>query len=163
MSIKSITATMLLVTLLLVVSKQAYSFDGWLNIHITASHAKRTYMDKTGNNVEYNQNNFGLGVSLPYNSNIDVRAGFYDNSFNATSVYAGADLYVNPSRFVTVGVNTGVATGYENTPAHTSTLAPMLMPHITFKMKNFRTEIGYVPSFDPKQVAFWTFSVGTRF
>jgi len=158
MNMKSIIATMFLL-----VSTQAHSFDGWLDIHLGTSHAKRTYMDKSGNAIAYNQNNFGLGLSLPAYTNVDIRAGFFENSFNHTSVYAGADIFTSRHRFISAGVNLGVATGYENTPTKTSTLAPMLMPHVTIKMKKFRTQIGYVPSLDPKQVAFWTFSVGTQF
>lgn len=163
MNIKSVIAIMLLVTILLAVSRQANAYTGWLDIHLTTSHAHRTYTDQFGNNIEYNQNNLGLGLSLPVYSNIDARAGFFKNSFNNTSMYAGADLHMNANRYITVGVNAGVASGYENSPANTSTLAPMLMPHITIRINNFRSEIGYIPSFDEKQVAFLTFSVGTRF
>jgi hypothetical protein len=163
MNLKSVLAILFLVTVFLVVSKQANAYNGWLDVHLTTSHTKRSYTDQSGKDIEYNQNNFGLGLALPVYTNIDVRAGFFKNSFNNTSVYAGADFYVNRSRYFTYGVNAGVASGYENTPAQTSTLAPMLMPHVTFKVNNFRSEIGYIPAFNQSQVAFLTFSVGTRF
>lgn len=153
----------IIATVLLLISTQAFSYDGWLNIHLGSSHEKRTYIDQSGNDIEYNQKNFGLGLSVPAYSNIDARAGFFENSFNNTSYYAGADFHYNTSRYITVGVNAGVASGYEHSPVRSSALAPMFVPHVTMKVKNFRTEIGYVPSFDEKQVAFWTFTIGTRF
>ena len=151
------------VTMLLVFSTQAYSLDGWLDIHLTSIHSDPTYIDQSGNDVEYNQNNFGLGLSLPVNSNIEARAGFFENSFNNTSVYVSADFHTNSNKLISAGINTGLASGYKNTPAKTSTLSPMLVPYLTFKVKSFRTQIGYIPAIDPKQVAVWTISVGAKF
>ena len=158
MSIKTIVVTMLLV-----ISTQAHSLDGWLDIHLTSFHANRTYVDQSGNDVKYNQSNLGLGLSLPVNANIDARAGFFENSFNKTSLYAGADFHTNSNKLISAGINTGLASGYKNTPANTSTVTPMLVPYLSFKLKNFRTQIGYIPAIDPKQVAVWTISVGTKF
>ena len=57
MSIKTIVVAMLLV-----MSTQVHSLDGWLDIHLASSHAESTYNDQSGNDVEYNKNNFGLGL-----------------------------------------------------------------------------------------------------
>lgn len=158
MSIKTVV-----VATLLIFSTQAYSLDGWLDVHLTSFHSNRTYIDQSGNDVEYNQNNFGLGLSLPVNSYIDARAGFFENSYDNTTVYAGADFHTNSNKLISAGINAGLASGYKNTPAKTSTLTPMLVPCLTFKVKNFRTQIGYIPAIDPKQVAVWTISVGAKF
>ena len=158
MNIKTIIATMFLTF-----STQAHSLDGWIDVHLTSYHSNSTYVDQSGNDVEYNQNNFGLGLSLPVNSNIDARAGFFKNSFNKTSGYLGADFHTNSNKFFSAGINTGLASGYKNTPAKTSTLTPMLVPYLSFKVNNFRTQIGYIPAIDPKQVAVWTISVGIKF
>ena len=158
MSIKAIVVTMLLVS-----SAQAHSLDGWLDIHLASSHAQSTYIDQSGNDVEYNENNFGLGLSLPVHSNIDARAGFFENSFNNTTVYLGADFHTNSNKLISAGVNTGLASGYKNSPVKTSTLTLMLVPYLTLKVKNFRTQLGFIPAIDPKQVAVWTLTVGVQF
>ncbi len=158
MSIKTIV-----VTLLFVFSTQAHSLDGWLDIHLASSHANRTYVDQSGNDVKYNQSNLGLGLSLPVNANIDARAGFFENSFNKTTVYLGADFHTNSNKYFSAGINTGLASGYKNTPANTSTLTPMLVPYVNFIVNNFRAQLGLIPAIDPKQVTVWTVSVGIKF
>lgn len=158
MSIKTIVVTMLLV-----ISTQVHSLDGWLDIHLASSHAESTYNDQSGNDVEYNQNNFGLGLSLPVYANIDARTGFFKNSFNNTTVYLGADFHTNSNKLISAGLNTGLASGYKDSPVHTSTLTLMLVPYLTLKVKNFRTQLGFIPAIDPKQVAVWTLTVGVQF
>ena len=148
---------------LLLISTQAYSYNGWMNIHL-GSHHIQSYYKVNGEPHPYNEANFGMGVSLPITSNIDALTGFFENSYNKTSAYVAANIHTANSRGFSVGVNSGIVTGYGNTPVKGEKLRLMILPHVTYALKNFRTEIGYAPSFGIEgNTSIVVLTIGTRF
>ena len=110
---------------------------------------------------ELNESNPGLS----YRHGIDrmhlfATGGFFRNSFDRTSVYAGIGktfFTVGPAAFTLVG---GVATGY------IEKLTPALIPEVSFHYKNTAFVVGYIPGISYKDVytiPAFTFSVAARF
>ena len=154
---------LLLAAIILFFSTSVHSSNGWINIHL-GSHHLQSYYEVNGEPHPYNEANFGMGVSLPIASNIDALAGFYENSYNKTSAYVAANLHTANSRGFSIGVNSGIVTGYGNTPVKGEKLRLMLLPHVTYALKNFRTEIGYAPSFGIEgSTSIIVLTIGTRF
>ena len=152
-----------LITISSLISTQANAFNGWMNIHLGSSHAQSQYVEK-GELQEYNEKNFGIGLALPVTSKLDVLSGFYENSYNKTSVYAGVN-YHSPNNYgLSVGLNSGFVTGYDDTANNDSKIAVMLVPHVTYAVKNFRAEVGFIPSLGiENRTSVVAFTVGSRF
>ena len=154
---------LLLAATVLVFSTSVHSFNGWINFHV-GSHHLQPYYKVNGEPHPYNEANFGIGVALPISSNIEASTGFFENSYNKTSAYVAANLHTANSRGFSVGVNSGIVTGYENTPVNGDKLRIMVLPHVTYALKNFRTEVGYAPSFGIEgSTSIIVLTIGTRF
>ena len=154
---------LLTLVFLLFTSTQVYSFNGWMNIHLGSHHLKPSYKEK-GDVRSYNETNLGVGLSLPITPKLDALAGFFENSFNKTTAYAGVNYHTVNSRGFSAGLNTGVASGYEGTINSENKLLLMFIPHITYTLKNIRAEIGYIPSFGKENhTSVVVFSIGTQF
>lgn len=153
----------LLAVFFVVVSSQAHSFDGWMNVHLGSSHLQPDYV-QDGKLHDYNEKNLGMGLAIPVSPRLDVLSGFYENSYNKTSVYAGVNYHTANNYGFSVGVNSGVVTGYGGTPNTKSNVALMIVPHVTYAVKNFRAEIGIVPSVGvDNRTPVMTFTIGSRF
>ncbi len=139
--------------------------DTWLNIHGFSSHLRHSgYYDTTEvpaynvvtqsaytsehlEYIPYNQVNLGLGVSYEFVDGIDARVGFFDNSFHELSVYGAMNWHTSYSRFVAVGVQVGVISGYQDTPIGTGEpVMFMALPALSFQASDYRIEFGYIPS-----------------
>ena len=110
---------------------------------------------------ELNESNPGLSYRHGIDSmNLFATGGFFRNSFNRTSVYAGIGktfFTVGPAAFTLVG---GVATGY------VEKLTSALIPEVSFHYKNASFVIGYIPGVryrDTFTIPAFTFSVAARF
>ncbi len=157
--------------------------DLWLDINM-GSHHERGYWwtrDDNGNITEgeFNQKNFGLGLTYGVDKYIDVYGGFYDNSYNNNSFYAGAlvkyPLFTKKSNWLRLepGIKLTAATGYLDTPDEKDTIngimyAPML--HLGIQIVDtVGISLGYVPDIDgdnpryeDKSTAIWIFQVTTK-
>lgn len=84
--------------------------------------------------VDPNENNYGFGVSYDWKDSdrLKVWTGFYDNSYEHTSVYGGIsykrryghDIYFEPGFFL------GIITGYE------ISILPAVIPYTTIGIRN---------------------------
>ena len=106
-----------------------------------------------------------LNPGLSYRHGIDspklfATAGFFRNSNNRTSSYAGVGktfFTVGPAAFTLVG---GVATGY------IERVTPALIPEFSFHYKNASFIVGYIPGVrynGNATIPAFTFSVAARF
>ena len=154
---------LLLAAALMLAGTTAYSIEGWMNVHLASSHIQPVYYDK-GQPRIYNQNNFGIGLAIPVSEKLDAITGFYDNSYNETSIYAGVNYHTANKYGLSAGINLGLVSGYDDTPNTDYKVIVMLVPHITYAVKNLRTEFGFIPSYGVEgKTSAMTLTVGTRF
>ena len=147
----------------MLVGNTAYSIEGWMNIHLASSHVQPAYYDK-GKPHPYNKHNFGIGLAMPISTKLDAITGFYDNSYNETSIYAGVNYHTANKYGLSAGINLGLVSGYEDTPSTDYKIMIMLVPHITYAVKNFRAEFGLIPSYvTAGEISAMSLTIGTRF
>lgn len=129
-------------------SVQALDVYEWtLDINTGSKHDSKTY--GRNNSKTYNETNNGIGFTFGYTHSIDIKLGYYENSYNKTSVYGGAvlnkDFYFHNDFVISPGFGFLMATGYEGTVKNAPALAPMLHPSISFGFRTLRSTIGYIP------------------
>ena len=136
---------LLCLSLLLVsVQIQALEQGEWnFDLNVASKHSEESY-----GSGDYNEENWGLGASYGYWDNLDLKFGFFENSYDKTSVYAGAfyhkDFYFGDWT-VAPGVGLLLATGYDDTPENAPVVAPILMPAITFGHRAVKANVGLIP------------------
>ena len=141
----------------------AQAGDIWLDINGASRHSKDTYFDR-GKTHRYNESNLGLGLTYDANKYVGVTAGFYDNSYYQTTVYAGVRLgysFVVGDVVVSPGIHAGYASGYADTPVHSSRLRPVVVPNLRVAYRGVGVTIGYVPRVASGDDATVSFSVVT--
>lgn len=137
-------------------STQTLSFDGWLNAHLASFHHQSEF--------EYNEKNIGLGLALPTSPELDLLIGFYENSYNKNSVYAGFKRHTANNYGFSVGIAAILVSGYDETRYGSGKVIPTFMPQLTYTVKNIRVEVGVIPSFGKRDyTAISTLTVGSRF
>ena len=150
--------TLIMFTILVAMSQNVVA-KNWINIHVASKHERESYQDGKGNEIHYNENNFGIGFSYSLVSYIDAKGGFFKNSYNKTSWYAGLDMHTSYNNLFAVGIDVGAATGYDETPVSDTKIVPIAMPHLSLIFKNFKFQLGYIPPVSPKLTSVLTFSV----
>lgn len=136
---------------------QALDIYEWtLDINTASKHDNINY----GRNQTYNENNNGLGFSFGYSEAIDIKLGYYKNSYNKTSVYTGfvfnKDYYFHNDFVISPGLGLMFATGYDKVLNNVPIVAPMLHPSISFGFRTLRSTIGYLPYSTNKVLTFQT-------
>lgn len=133
------------------------SAGDWASIHIGSSHSKATYFDDSGDIHEYNETNLGLGVMSSTDKYTELGAGYYRNSFNRNSFYAGADFHTSDDNAVRAGVSFFAVTGYEESYV-------MPLPNITARINSqIRVSVGYLPAKDNDGADVITLTLGVAF
>jgi len=92
-------------------------------------------------NKKHNEDNWGLGVERNLTRDWTAAAGFYDNSYDKRSVYAGmiwAPVHVGHFHF---GLSGGIVDGYEKHP-----FSFFLFPIMAVQGKNYGINLALVPS-----------------
>ena len=119
-----------------------------LIITLTSKHGEDTYTSTDGVETEYNNKNFGLGVAYDINNNVQARAGFYDNSYYKTSLYAGGSLHTDIRKTFAIGVQVAFVTGYDDLgiDKYDQKLLLIPLPFVKFGYKHMGFEIGYMPN-----------------
>lgn len=145
-------------TILVAISQNVVA-KNWINIHVASKHERESYQDGKGNEIQYNENNFGVGFSYSLASYFDAKGGFFKNSFNKTSLYAGIDTHTSYNNVFAVGFDIGLATGYDDTPVSDTKIVPIAMPHLSLIFNRFKFQLGYIPPVSPKLTSVLTFSV----
>lgn len=141
------------------VSLQANALDlyEWtMDINTGSKHSDNSY----GSHQYYNEENDGFGVSYGYTKNIDLKVGFFENSYFKTSMYAGVvlnkDYYIFNNILISPGLGLMLSTGYDDTPIDAPLIAPIFHPSISFGHKALRSTIGYIPYGEDKVITFQT-------
>lgn len=102
--------------------------ETYLDVHISSHHL-------IGVDKDYNERNYGLGIT-----NDDYSYGFYENSYNRTSVYVfghtSTDMW-----FGSAGLNYGAVTGYEY-----MNVMPIILPFLTFGSDDLKLVVGALPN-----------------
>ena len=125
----------------------AQAGDIWLDINGASRHSKDTYHYQ-GKTNRYNESNTGIGLTYGANKYVGLTAGFYDNSYYQTTVYAGVRLgysFAFGDVVVSPGLHAGYASGYADTPVHASRLRPAVVPNLRIAYRGVGVTVGYVP------------------
>jgi hypothetical protein len=115
----------------------------WVSVGVGSQHLQ--------NASQYNQQNFGLGVEIPFQADwlpvVDTRyaLGFFRNSERARSIYAGAFLFpfAKPQDPIKLGALVGVINGYER--ANHGGFFPLVVPTLAFEQNGFGANLFLVP------------------
>jgi hypothetical protein len=142
--------------------------DTWLDVNLTSWHSERDYVWEREVR-RYNARNFGLGATYELTDWFEAKAGFFENSYDKTSLYAVAaldyDLLPSSRWLLAPGVAGGLVTGYKNTPEQTGTVAPWGLVTLTIgRDSRWRLNLGYLPSrlFDVGTVDLVTVQIAIR-
>lgn len=136
-----------IVALALFAAVPAQAGDLTLDINGLSQHSKDTYRYQ-GKTHRYNETNLGLGLTYGVNKYVDVSAGFFENSYYRTTVYAGFRLgpeFVFGDFVVSPGIQAGYASGYANTPVHSSRLRPVVLPNLRVSYRGVGVTVGCMP------------------
>ena len=110
---------------------------------------------------ELNESNPGLSYRHGIDSmNLFATGGFFRNSFNRTSVYAGIGKTFYTAGPAAFTLFSGVSTGY------IEKLTPALIPEVSFHYKQASFIVGYIPAVRYKgnyTIPAFTFSVAASF
>ena len=117
-----------------------------LDIHGFSKHSDRCYRGCT---KEYNEQNYGLGLTYASRDWLDLSVGTFKNSFNNQSTYA-ALAFNNDIHYGLITMSPtlmlGVTTGYEGISKRSwGTYSPVVVPSLTFKAGAFSTNVGFIP------------------
>lgn len=163
-------ATQVLFATALVASAQVLAADNlgnWsLDINGVSKHSESRYTEN-GKAREYNETNTGLGASvewLGWNQLVrrskwtdwidehgidsDIKFGFFDNSYDETSLYAGLFLHkdLGSERWkFAPGLGILMVTGYDDTPEDAPAIFPLPVFGLEFGHKALKFNLGYVP------------------
>ncbi len=100
----------------------------------------------------HNQKNLGLGLSYDYTKHIEFKLGFYDNSFDVTSVYSLTNFYYDWRKNVRLGFAVGLVSGYRGTAGEMKNfevqynLQAMVLPSIDLHNNEYHMIIGMLPN-----------------
>lgn len=128
--------------ILMMLANSSYAQEYSLDINIGSRHGDSGYIS---NDIysSYNENNTGVGITR-YGENFDLRAGYFKNSYNKSSVYAGIQPKLRLTPQFSAGILFAASSGYSNTPENTYFI---VLPNVDLRWKEFGLNLGYVPDF----------------
>ncbi|MGH1441762.1 MAG: hypothetical protein ACRBBR_16735 [Cellvibrionaceae bacterium] len=136
------------------------SYEWSMDINTGSKHSDQSYKNSYGNNQYYNEDNEGFGITYGYKDYLDIKMGFFENSYFKTSTYIGAvlnkDFYIFNDIVISPGLGLMLTTGYDDTPIDAPVIAPIFHPSISFGHKLLRSTIGYIPYGEDKVITFQT-------
>lgn len=119
----------------------------FLDINGISKHSQSTYWYQ-GQEIPFNSENPGIGITYKARPHLDLKSGFYKNSYYRTSAYAAINIskeFRIEKVGVTPGVMFGVATGYTDTPMYSHVLQPSVFLTVGIKLSGTGFNIGYIP------------------
>lgn len=128
----------------------------WIEIHGLSKHGKNTYSTETGVH-QYNEVNLGMGAMFKMNNNVEAGFGFFRNSYNINTFYAGGDIHTDNRAPVRLGLSFAIVDGYQNTPASSNV---MILPNLTITLtEHLRIKMGVIPT----GIKLATLTLGVKF
>lgn len=145
---------LVLIVLILMTYGCARASELWGTATFASYHLDRT--------KGYNERNLGVGIQYRTSTHWRWVAGGYDNSFNRTTLYAGAGYFTETlvqllSVNVKLGAIVAAVTGYG---AHAT---GAVLPTLSFEKSGFELGVGYIPKIDHKTSAVVTGYIGKEF
>lgn len=92
---------------------------------------------------DYNEQNLGLGLRAGRNAWCAM-AGFYKNSLDRNSVYAGAGWTLGRLGPAAIAVNAGAVSGYAESAV------PFITPEFVMEFRGLQVLVTYLPKFETK-------------
>lgn len=142
--------------------------DLWLDVNLASYHtAAHEYCDSNKCD-SYNQFNYGLGLTYDIDGTMGVTGGFYQNSYNKTSIYGGM-VFKHDFTYGKVAVSptllAGFVTGYADTEVKANFLKMMALPAVSVSYDHVRVLVGYLPmkTLGSAGTDVLTFQAGYRF
>ena len=135
--------------LMFAVSGAAVASDTWFEVSGVSKHLQKSTYTWKGETKKFNETNIGLGLAKEVHDNVELKVGFYENSYNKTSKYAAGFVHANMTYGdfkVKPGVVAGVVTGYDETPELANKVQPIAYAVIAVEYKSVRVNVGYLPS-----------------
>jgi hypothetical protein len=139
----------LVAALSLAAISSANAGDMWVEINGLSRHIGGDTYTWQGETKKYNEVNPGLGLGIPLHKNIEAKVGFYENSYDITSAYAGGFFHLNMNLGelkVEPGVTLGVVTGYSETVEQAMRVQPIGYLNVQVGYRGVRLGVGYLPS-----------------
>jgi len=121
--------------------------DLWLDVNVGSYHSTSEYCEKD-KCKKYNQFNYGLGLSYEISKSLELTGGYFRNSFDKNSFYAGTKIkhdFVVNGFTISPGVVISITTGYNNTTVNASRMQLFGMPTISVSYSRFRGVFGILP------------------
>ncbi len=138
----------IVVPFLFVYDIQAAEGDLWLDLNVASKHTGASEYTYNGKTEDFNETNLGAGLSYDIDGTFEATGGFFRNSYDKNSMYAGVkakrDFFVNKV-VLTPGLTVGLVTGYDNTEANGRQFQPLAVPNVTAAVGRFRGTVGYIP------------------
>lgn len=145
----------------------------WVEIHLASQHTSYETFWTEEEEVELNENNYGIGISIPIANNeyFSATAGGYKNSYYETSYYGGVDIHGAHTDGFNGGLILGILTGYgKYSTSSTSTadatryssganIIPMMLPYVAYRYKMINAKVGAFPTGNMDGTIL-TFSIG---
>lgn len=121
----------------------------WLDLNLSSYHSREGYFFR-GDYHTYNSRNFGIGVTYDYRSWCSIKGGWFENSYDKTSVYALINPYYDFLKSadwrIAIGVGVGAVTGYHDTVDALPPISPMGILTLTVAdERRWHVSIGFIP------------------
>ena len=140
--------------MLLLVSSLSYA-----GIFENSEHRGNWYVDSTvmskhiNPSEDYNESNFGLGVTYRYTQYLEYRVGYYKNSYSKHSNYALVNVipypYTKGNWNIDAGLNLGIIDGYQDTKIGNNGVSIgsvnlMVAPSVSIEYTPIRSKIIFI-------------------
>lgn len=123
--------------------------DVWLDLNLGSKHFGGSdgycYQGTCGS---LNQNNPGIGMSYEYTDNVELKAGYYENSYFKTTAYLAVTASANYRSHgfsLSPGLTVGVVTGYDETRVMADQVQPVAMASLKLQYREVRAILTYLP------------------
>lgn len=147
-----------LIVLLLVCTTALAEHTGF-ELHLTSHHFD--------NSSEFEEDNYGIGVTHYYKDRWGISAGGFNNSYDDTSLYLGLvyiyNLCFSSTLSCAIGAVGGVATGYGDHVSGAGEVRPIFLPEFKLGYQRYFIKSRFFPETGSGTSATITFSIGREF
>jgi len=127
---------------------EAKAGDFWLDANVASYHISTHDYCYNGKCEDFNQLNYGLGVTYYMDDTIGFTGGFFKNSYSKTSAYAGIEFkkdFAFDKTTVSPVLMIGGVTGYQDTEVGGGPVRLMALPALSVSHGDYRAVVGYLP------------------
>lgn len=124
-----VTTYLSVMLLLAAMFPKAYAGDFWVEANLASYHPSADSYCYEGTCDDFNEFNYGLGLSYEMDELVEWTGGFFRNSYDKNSMYAGIKFkhdFQLDGGALTPGITVGAVTGYDNTEVEAGPLQLMV-------------------------------------